>query len=181
MRSFGALHTRSAECRRATRGPRHLSRALRYLRGCQPNETYSVALQTLVFCQLGAAGDLPRIRRNVEWLVDSQKKGAGFGGQSGAWGYGGGRSSGDPSNAQFAILAFGAAQDRGVEVDPAVFQRALQVLAGATKRQRRLGIRRWLAADRQHDLRRGRIDHHRSWPLERVDLGDQGRPDSVLR
>ncbi len=99
-----------------------MTRALRYLRGCTPAETYSVALQTLVFCQLGAAGDLPRIRRNVELLVKEQKK---FG-QEGAWGYGGGRSSGDPSNAQFAILALGAAQDRGIEVDPQVFQRALK-------------------------------------------------------
>ena len=102
-----------------------LTRALRYLRGCTPNETYSLALQTLVYCQVGAAGDLPRIRRNVKVLVDSQKKG-GLGRQEGAWGYGGGRSSGDPSNAQFAILALGAAQDRGVEVEPEVFERALK-------------------------------------------------------
>ncbi len=112
-----------------------MARALRYLRGCTPNETYSVALQTLVYCQVGAAGDLPRIRRNVSVLVDSQKQG-GLGRQEGAWGYGGGRSSGDPSNAQFAILALGAAQDRGVEVEPQVFQRALKYW---TSRQARSG------------------------------------------
>ncbi len=43
-------------------------RALRYLRGFQPEETYSVALQTLAYCQAGAAGDLPRIGENVKWL-----------------------------------------------------------------------------------------------------------------
>lgn len=43
-------------------------RAMKYLRGYAPNETYSVALQTLVYCQLGAAGDLPKIHQNVRWL-----------------------------------------------------------------------------------------------------------------
>ncbi len=99
-------------------------RAMRYLRAFEPNETYSVALQTLVYCQLGAAGDLPRIRRNVEWLVANQKR-SGSADRIGSWDYGAGRGSGDPSNAQFALLALGAAQDRGIDVDPDVFQRSL--------------------------------------------------------
>lgn len=102
-----------------------LVRAMRYLRGFQPDETYSVALQTLVYCQLGAAGDLPRIRRNVEWLVGEQLRGPGYADQTGSWNYGLGRGGGDPSNAQFAILALGAAQERGLEVAPATFQSAL--------------------------------------------------------
>ena len=61
-------------------------RAMRYLRTFEPNETYSVALQTLVFCQLGAAGDLPRIRRNVDWLVKGQKS-AGAENRIGSWDY----------------------------------------------------------------------------------------------
>lgn len=100
-----------------------IGRAMKYLRASQPNETYSVALQTLVYCQLGAAGDLPRIRRNVQWLVDGQLEGAGP--NTGAWNYGQDRGAGDPSNAQFAILALGAAQDRGIEIDPKVFQTAM--------------------------------------------------------
>ncbi|NND96942.1 MAG: DUF4159 domain-containing protein [Pirellulaceae bacterium] len=99
-------------------------RAIRYLRGCEPMETYSVALQTLVYCQLGAAGDLPRIRRNVSWLISQQKKLA-AGNRAGGWGYGQGRSGGDPSNTQFALLALGAAQDRGIDVDSEVFARSL--------------------------------------------------------
>jgi hypothetical protein len=97
-------------------------RAIRYLRSFEPSETYSVSLQTLVYCQLGAAGDLPRIRRNVEWLIRNQKQ---TGDRIGSWDYGGGRGSGDPSNAQFALLALGAAQDRGIDVDPNVFKRSL--------------------------------------------------------
>ncbi|MGB7346617.1 MAG: DUF4159 domain-containing protein [Pirellulaceae bacterium] len=103
-----------------------LIRAMRYLRGIQPGETYSVALQTLVYCQLGAAGDLPRIRRNVEVLVREQIKDDALAKRGGAWGYGGERIGGDPSNTQFALLALGAAQDRGIDVDSAVFERSLK-------------------------------------------------------
>lgn len=99
--------------------------AMRYLRSFEPQQTYSVALQTLVYCQLGAAGDLWRIRRNVEWLVRNQKRAGTSPNRIGSWDYGKGRGSGDPSNAQFALLALGAAQDRGIDVDPVVFQAAL--------------------------------------------------------
>ncbi|MGB0596473.1 MAG: DUF4159 domain-containing protein [Rubripirellula sp.] len=99
-------------------------KAMRYLRGFQPGETYSVALQTLVYCQMGAAGDLPRIRRNVQLLVEEQFQ-SGRPDRIGSWSYGGGMGSGDPSNAQFAILALGAAQDRGIEVSDDVFRRSL--------------------------------------------------------
>lgn len=99
-------------------------RAMEYLRAFRPDETYSVALQTLVFCQVGAIEDLPRIRRNVAWLVEQQKgEGQRF---EGAWGYGGGRGNGDPSNAQFAVLALGAASDRGIEIESEVFALASQ-------------------------------------------------------
>lgn len=99
--------------------------AMRYLRSFEPNETYSVALQTLVYCQLGAAGDLPRIRRNVEWLIAGQLRAGARRDSVGAWNYGRNRGSGDPSNAQFAILALGAAQERGIEVDPETFELAM--------------------------------------------------------
>ena len=105
-------------------------RAMRYLRSFEPHETYSVSLQTLVYCQLGAAGDLPRIRTNVKWLVSNQKQAGTAANRIGSWDYGSGRGSGDPSNAQFALLALGAAQDRGIDVDPAVFKRALDYWVG---------------------------------------------------
>lgn len=105
-----------------------LGRALNYLRGFEPDETYSVALQTLVFCQVGAAEDVRRIYRNVELLTKQQKPaGERF---AGAWTYGSGRGNGDPSNAQFAVLALGAAADRGIEIDPTVFESAAQYWRG---------------------------------------------------
>lgn len=99
-------------------------RAVSYLRAFKPRQTYSASLQTLVYCQLGAAGDLPRIHDNVDWLVAQQKRTGE--GKVGSWDYGSNTGSGDPSNTQFALLALGAAQDRGIEVDPTVFQRSMQ-------------------------------------------------------
>jgi hypothetical protein len=99
-----------------------LQRALDYLRTFQPDKTYSVSLQTLVFCQVGAPQDVARIHRNVDWLV-AQQKAAGDRNE-GAWTYGLGPGSGDQSNAQFAVLALGAAADRGIEIDPEVFKLA---------------------------------------------------------
>ena len=108
-------------------------RAMKYLRSHQPKETYSVALQTLVFCQLGAAGDLPRIHTNVQWLTKNQLNIDANSARVGSWDYGEGRGIGDPSNTQFALLALGAAYDRGVEVDPAVFERSLSYWTGLQK------------------------------------------------
>ncbi|WP_404310592.1 DUF4159 domain-containing protein [Neorhodopirellula lusitana] len=111
----------------------NLIQALDYLRGFEPKQTYSVALQTLVFCQVGQPEDFPRIRRNVAWLSTQQKAaGERF---AGAWTYGNGRGNGDPSNAQFAVLALGAAADLGIEVDPAIFQLASDYWKGIQLRR----------------------------------------------
>ena len=100
-----------------------IKNAMRYLRSNEAHDTYSLSLQTLVYCQYGATGDLPRIRANVARLSETQIQ---QGRNSGAWGYGGKRqTNGDPSNAQFALLALGAAVDRGVDVDAELFERAI--------------------------------------------------------
>ena len=96
-----------------------VQKALRHLRGITPDDVYVVALQTLVFCDVGAASDLAAIRRNVRWLVDLQTS-------DGLWPYGPGQGGGDESNAQFAILALGAAEDRGIEVPERTFRRAAE-------------------------------------------------------
>ncbi len=103
-----------------------IQKAMQYLRGFEPEETYSVALQTLTFCHLGSAGDLPRIRRNVRWLVEHQRRGDPISDRGGSWDYGRQRGSGDPSNSQFALLALSAASDAGIQVDPKVFARSLE-------------------------------------------------------
>lgn len=95
-----------------------IAQAMKYLRAITVKDTYSISLQTLVYCHYGAAGDLPRIRENAQWLSKSQTTGGG-------WNYGRGTGRPDPSNTQFAVLALGAAQDIGVAVDPIVFQRTV--------------------------------------------------------
>lgn len=100
-------------------------KAMAYLRDLQPSETYSVSLQTLVFCQVGSPGDLARIQRNVKWLENEQLRGDGIGDDRlGGWGYGGGRGGGDPSNSQFALLALQAAEERDVPIDQQVYEAA---------------------------------------------------------
>jgi len=101
-----------------------ITKSLQYLRKIEPSETYSVALQTLVLCEIGAASDLVRIRRNVAWLEQQQVTDDTVISRNGGWGYGGGRSGGDPSNSQFALLALDAAEQRGVPVTPITYERA---------------------------------------------------------
>ncbi|WP_302119617.1 DUF4159 domain-containing protein [Allorhodopirellula heiligendammensis] len=99
-----------------------LVRAMEYLRTFPPQDTYSVSLQTIVFCTVGALEDVPRIRRNVEWLTELQKPAGAR--NAGAWGYTRSRGYGDQSNSQFAVLALGAAVERGIEVPRPVFEAA---------------------------------------------------------
>ncbi len=91
----------------------HIQRALAYLRKLRPKATYSAALQTMVFCKAGYSTDKGLIARNVKWFESTQVQ---QGPRKGAWSYGHTRSSGDNSNAQFALLALHEDQRAGVEV-----------------------------------------------------------------
>ncbi len=86
-----------------------MRRALNYLREKPPEATYSVALQTMVFCALTRKSkeDFPLIERNCRWLVKTQLK-------NGSWSYPSG--GGDPSNSQFALLALHEGQRAGVKL-----------------------------------------------------------------
>jgi hypothetical protein len=101
-------------------------RAMEYLRKREPRDTYSVSLQTLVYCQVGAVEDRARIERNVRWLEKFQIPAGSDRGVPGTWTYGEELIAGDPSNAQFALLALSAAEERGVAVNKKVFEVALQ-------------------------------------------------------
>ncbi len=87
-----------------------MRRALDYLRKAPPQATYSVALQTMVFCALTRKSkeDLPIIERNCRWLVSKQLK-------NGSWSYPSG-GGGDPSNSQFALLALHEGQRAGIKL-----------------------------------------------------------------
>jgi squalene cyclase len=59
-----------------------MRRALAWLRQQEPDETYSVALQTMILAMLAPEADRAILERNVEWLERAQvKQGPG----SGSW------------------------------------------------------------------------------------------------
>jgi hypothetical protein len=81
----------------------------------QPQMTYATALQTMVFCRANPRQYRPQIRRNVDWLVQTQIK---SGANKGAWSYPDmSRGNGDNSNSQFALLALYEAELAGVAVE----------------------------------------------------------------
>jgi hypothetical protein len=102
-----------------------MRRALAWLRQQMPDETYSVALQTMILAMLAPEADRAILKRNVEWLERAQvKQGPG----SGSWTYGqsNGVGMGDNSNSQFAVLGLHEASRAGVPVRDDTWVRAQQ-------------------------------------------------------
>jgi len=100
-----------------------LRKSLDWLRRQEPEETYSVALQTLVLAMLAPAADRAIIQRNVGWLEQTQ---VAAGPAAGSWSYGKGKGTGDNSNSQFALLALHEAARAGAKVKPDVWMKAQQ-------------------------------------------------------
>jgi len=101
-----------------------MQRALKYLRGLSPAQTYVVSLQAMVFCAAEPRKDLLHIRRCAKWLEDTQITSGEY---KGSWSYpspAGG--NGDPSNSQFALLALYEAERAGVKVSDKTWRLALQ-------------------------------------------------------
>ena len=98
-----------------------LQKGLDWLRREQPNDTYSVSLQTLVMAMLSPGVDRVILERNVAWLEKAQvrKEPA-----KGSWSYGQSKGTGDNSNAQFALLALHEADRAGVPVRQEVWTHA---------------------------------------------------------
>jgi len=61
----------------------HVRRALEYLRALKPDKTYTVSLQTMVFCQADPTRYKLLINRNVKWLESQQKRASDS--RPGAW------------------------------------------------------------------------------------------------
>ncbi len=103
-----------------------LQKALAYQRSLgEPKATYTTALQTMLFCAAEPKKDLLLIRRNAEWLANSQIR---EGERAGAWTYFaqlGPHTRGDNSNTQFALLGLHEAEQVGIQVNPEVWRRTL--------------------------------------------------------
>jgi hypothetical protein len=97
-----------------------LSRGLEYLRHVEPQWTYVVSLQTMVFVEMGRNEDRQRIQRNVDWLIQGmvRKDGKFIG-----WTY---RHTDtnltDNSNTQYALLGLHAGRVAGAKIDREVWQ-----------------------------------------------------------
>lgn len=99
-----------------------VAQALQYLRGLEPDWTYAIALQTMVFCAAEPRKDARLILRNVRWLESTQIR---SGENKGAWNYGRGAGPGDNSNSQFAVLALYEAERAGISVSEQTWRLAL--------------------------------------------------------
>jgi RNA polymerase sigma factor (sigma-70 family) len=98
-----------------------VSRALAFLRKkVEPQTTYVVGLQTMVFARVGDPQDRPRIQLNVRWLLKGRML---VNGQPGEWSYSPGiEAAGDGSNSQFAVLGLYDGLRAGATVDPEVWK-----------------------------------------------------------
>lgn len=99
-----------------------VQRALAYLRALEPRSTYTVALQTIVFCRADPRNSRPLILRNIRFFAESQAtEGSGRGG----WSYSLPRSQrADGSNTRFGLWALAEARAAGFSVDDAIWTEA---------------------------------------------------------
>jgi hypothetical protein len=116
-------------------------RAADYLRGDQPNKTYTISLHVLALCQLADPKDLPRIRQLVQRLEDSQQG-------DGGWFYNAGPGNTDASNSQFAVLALDAAEDAGIRVKEGVWEKCRGYWLDEGLHQKKLGAWRYQAREK---------------------------------
>ena len=88
------------------------------------NMVYARSLVTMALCAADPQRDRLQIQEHVRWLQQAQAK---EGVHQGGWSYSNGQASNssDPSNSQFALMALHEAEQAGIAVDRATFQRAL--------------------------------------------------------
>jgi hypothetical protein len=96
-----------------------IERGLNYLRRFEPQHTYVVSLQTMVFAETARNEDRQRIQQNVDWLLKSMVK---EGGKCKGWSYTREYRSPDNSNTQYALLGLHAGRLAGAKIDRAVWQ-----------------------------------------------------------
>src|SRR5207302_7239139 len=97
-----------------------VERGLKYLRQVEPDRTYVVSLQTMVFAETARNEDRERIQRNVDWLIRAMVR---EGGKCKGWTYLQANSRiTDNSNTQYALLGLHAGRLAGAKIDREVWQ-----------------------------------------------------------
>ena len=97
-----------------------MQKALVALRKIKPDKTYTVALQTMVFCAAASKEDTELIRRSVAWIEKAQVT---EGASRGGWGYQANRLGNDGSNSRFAVMGLHAAKKAGFDVQDETWRR----------------------------------------------------------
>lgn len=98
-----------------------IDRGLEILRAKDPQKTYVVGLQTMVFATAGRKEDAQRIQRNVDWLIDARVM---EGNELRGWTYTNrlaGNNS-DNSNTQYALLGLHEGRRAGAKIDRQIWQ-----------------------------------------------------------
>ena len=97
-----------------------IDRSLKYLRTLEPQYTYVVGLQIMVYAEAGRSEDRERIQHLVDWLVKARTM---SGADCRGWSYQSGTSmEPDNSNTQYALLGLHAGQQAGAKIDRAVWE-----------------------------------------------------------
>ena len=96
-----------------------IERGLKSLRQVEPQFTYVVSLQTMVFAETGRSEDRERIQRNVDWLIRAMVR---EGGKCKGWTYRQEPRLTDNSNTQYALLGLHAGRLAGAKIDREVWQ-----------------------------------------------------------
>ena len=97
-----------------------IDRSLKYLRTIDPQMTYVVGLQIMVYAEAGRSEDRERIQSLVDWLVKARTMN---GQECRGWSYQSGTSmEPDNSNTQYALLGLHAGQQAGARIDRAVWE-----------------------------------------------------------
>jgi hypothetical protein len=91
-----------------------IDRGLKYLRQIEPSQTYVVALQTMVYAEVGQNVDRQRIQNNVNWLIEAMIV---ENGRCKGWTYTKTNSQiSDNSNTQYALLGLHAGHMAGAKI-----------------------------------------------------------------
>lgn len=99
-----------------------MQKALAHLRTIKPTLSYTVALQTMVFCSASPKEDAELIRKNVAWLEKAQ---ATEGPNRGGWSYMENNTKiADGSCSRFAMLGLHAAKKAGFEIKAETWRNA---------------------------------------------------------
>ena len=105
---------------------RDVRESLEYLRTLQNKRTYVVGLTTMVFAEARQPQDLPRIQRNVDWLIANAYREQG---KILGWSYPFDKNTSRPdgSNTQYALLGLYAGKTAGAKISDKVWKEVLEL------------------------------------------------------